>query len=227
MTDIYSFTLAGSPSGIVSYGFEAGVSVHASADQIPADSLFVFLVNVATDLLLREVGLHTHVFYLDHDPVERAFLAQNYQLVYTDAPAGQTFGNWADIVISHLCACLQHPGWPPFDLHDIASVLLEVKSRRLQFRLVPFTDPHVAPPGEDGFNRLLAIAFASMDWFMPIHMSEELAKYEGLTQWLASGAVVRPGDQASMLFLGDKLTAAEPAITVKNPLIPEHLRAIY
>lgn len=226
MRDVFSFKLPEQGCQIISYKFDEGVVAHATADEVTLNSQFIFLVNVPQDFRMDAAGFHSYVFYLDAEPIERIFLPQNYQLVYTDAPCG-TFEDWAETVIQHLCGCLRSPTNPPFDLHDIAGVLLEVKQHRLQFKIVPFVDDLTLPPGEGGFNRLMTVVFHCRELFMPIFYSEELSKYDSLAEWVMGGAVLHPYEQSKMMFLGDKICADKPAICTKNPLIPEHLRAIY
>jgi hypothetical protein len=97
MKDVFSFKLAEQGCQIISYEFDEGVVAHATADKVTLNSQFIFLVNVPPDFRIDGAGFYTFVFYLDVEPIERVFLPQNYQLVYTDAHCG-TFENWAALV---------------------------------------------------------------------------------------------------------------------------------
>lgn len=226
MNDILNFNLEGTRFQIASFSWEEGLVSRASKNEIPLKSKFVFLVNSPQDFVLHEAGMFTYVFYLDHYPAERKYLAQNYQIVHADEPGNLSFLGWAEMVIQNMCACLQLPSSPPFDMHDIAGVLLEVNRNRLNLKILPISDPLVAPDSEGGFNRLLIIFFTS-EYFMPTPLIEQLPKYDRLAGWVRCGGVFRPDKQPCVMFLGDKINPAEPIISTKNPLIPPHLRSIY
>jgi len=227
MYDIFSFKQGLGDFQIHSYDCDSGLVSHLSCEEVDPDVSFVFLANAPVDFSMSCAGLFTYVFYLDTEPVEREFLAQNYQLVYSDEPCGLGYDNWVEMVVRYLCACLKFPSMPAFDWHDVASVLLEVKQHRLHFNVMPFEDSLKLNSADGGFNRLLAVVFTSMERAPCWEVVTEFNRYDGLADLVAGGAAKHPYEERLVMFLGDKICSNKPTISTKNPLIPVLLRAIY
>ena len=213
---------------IYCYADEAGLLSHATIQEVDR-TRFASLVNAPLDVSMQVTGQFSYVFYLDAEPVERKFLPQNYQLVYSEQPCGRSFDRWIETVIRYLCACFCCNAIPAFDAHEIASVLLEARQHRLLFNLVPFDTLSILPSTLDGepvFNRLLAVVFYSPDWgFGDVFDKLELCECLGLR--VVGGGAFHPYDERLVMLLGDLACCDQPSNAIKASPGPGDLPAIY
>ncbi len=229
MHDPFSFNFVSEGFNIYSYTEEAGLLAHQNCSEVDSYASYTFLVNAPLETSKQVLGLFAYVFYLDATPVIRKSSPQNYQLVYSDEPCNQTFERWVETVIRYLCACNSFNGMPAFDWHDLASVLLEVRQHRLHFNIVPFAAPLILSTNQvsgGGFNRLLAVVFASV----PIRLENtimELERYRCLGEWVVEGGAFHPYEETLVMLLGDSVCSEKPNIAIKNELLPGDFIAIY
>jgi hypothetical protein len=202
---LFNFTLTGATTGIYSYSDEGGIVCGAGK---AGDCIrFVFLLNAAEGAVATlSHPWGCYAFYLDEKPVKRPAVPRHFQLVHDPALQGASFAQWASTVIKYLSGCFHAPTIPPFDTHEIASVLHNVSSPRLYFRTIPGVahgELDAALTLVPSCKNLLLVVFSPIDWLCV----DELHHFDSVKVCQGGGFVVggalHPYDERVLMVLGE------------------------